>query len=91
MSMSRYLLYRSEQFRSHTGSATRVSITSKKKDQRVNMTSRLRTRISLDKLLSGIFDDDFGLTDRENSYEEGEDVYAYSGSPWRGGSNQPSC
>ena len=30
-------------------------------------------------MLSGIFDDDFGLSDGESSEEEGEDVYAYSG------------
>ena len=30
-------------------------------------------------MLSGLFDDDFGLSDSESSEEEGEDVYAYSG------------
>ena len=30
-------------------------------------------------MLSGIFDDDFGLSDSESSELEGEDVYTYSG------------
>ena len=33
----------------------------------------------LDEVLSGIFDDDFGLSDSESSEEEGENVYTYSG------------
>ena len=30
-------------------------------------------------MLSGVFDDDFGIFDSESSEEEGEYVYAYSG------------
>ena len=30
-------------------------------------------------VLSGVFDDDFGLSDSESSDEEGENVYTYSG------------
>ena len=33
----------------------------------------------LDEVLSGIFDDDFRLSDSESSEEEGENVYTYSG------------
>ena len=29
------------------------------------MASRVRTRLTLDKVLSGVFDDDFGLSDSE--------------------------
>ena len=43
------------------------------------MASRARTGITLDEVLSGVFDDDFGLSDSESSEEEGEDVYTYSG------------
>ena len=43
------------------------------------MASRARTRQTLDEVLSGIFDDDFGLSDSGSSEEEGEDVYTYSG------------
>ena len=43
------------------------------------MASRSRTRLTLDEVLSGVFDDDFGLSDGESSEEKGEDVYAYSG------------
>ena len=32
--------------------------------------SRARTRLTLDKVLSGVFDDDFGLSDGESSDEE---------------------
>ena len=39
------------------------------------MASRARTRLTLDELLSGIFDDDFGLSDSESSEDEGKDVY----------------
>ena len=42
------------------------------------MVSRARTRLTLDKVLSGVFDNDFRLSDGENSEEE-EVVYAYSG------------
>ena len=42
------------------------------------MASRARTRLSLDEVLSGVFDDNFGLSDSESS-EEGENVYTYSG------------
>ena len=30
------------------------------------MASRVRTRLTLDKVLSGVFDDDFGLSDSES-------------------------
>ena len=43
------------------------------------MASRARTRLTLDEELSGVFDDDFGLSDSESSEEEGEDIYTYSG------------
>ena len=43
------------------------------------MASRARTRLTLDEVLSGVFDVDFGLSDSESSEEEGEDVYTYSG------------
>ena len=43
------------------------------------MASRVRTRLTLDKVLSGVFDNVFRLSDGENSEEEGEVVYAYSG------------
>ena len=43
------------------------------------MASRARTLITLDEVLSGVFDDDIGLSDSESSEEEGEDVYTYSG------------
>ena len=43
------------------------------------MASRARTRLTLNEVLSGVFDDDFGLSDGESSAEEGEDVYACSG------------
>ena len=43
------------------------------------MASRARTRLTLDEVLSGVFDNDFGNSDSESSKEEGEDVYAYSG------------
>ena len=33
----------------------------------------------MDEVLSGVFDDDFRLSDSESSEEEGEDVYTYSG------------
>ena len=36
------------------------------------MASRARTRLTLNEVLSGIFDDDFGLSDSESSDEEGE-------------------
>ena len=41
--------------------------------------STARTRLTLDEVLSGVFDDDFRLFDSESSKEEGEYVYAYSG------------
>ena len=43
------------------------------------MASRARTRLTLDELLSGVFNDDFGLSDSESSEEEGEDVHTSSG------------
>ena len=43
------------------------------------MASTARTWLTLDEVLSGVFDDDFGLSDSESSEEEGEDVYTYSG------------
>ena len=43
------------------------------------MASRARTRPTLDEVLLGLFDNDFGLSDGESSEEEGEDVNAYSG------------
>ena len=43
------------------------------------MASRARTRLTLDKVLSGVFDDDSGLSDSESSDEEGENIYTYSG------------
>ena len=43
------------------------------------MASRARTRLTLDEVLLGVFDIDFGNSDSESSKEEGEDVYAYSG------------
>ena len=43
------------------------------------MSSRARTRITLDEVLSGVFDDNFGLSDIDSSEDEGEDVYTYSG------------
>ena len=43
------------------------------------MASRARTPLTLDEVLSGVFDADFGLSDSESSEEEGEDVYIYSG------------
>ena len=43
------------------------------------MASRARTRLTLEEVLSGVFDDDFGLSDSESSEEEGENVYTYSG------------
>ena len=54
-------------------------MTSRNKDRRVNMASRARTRLTLGEVLSGVFDDDFGLSDSESSEEEGENVYTYSG------------
>ena len=36
------------------------------------MASRARTRLTQDEVLSGVFDDDFGLSDSESSEEEGE-------------------
>ena len=51
-------------------------MTSKIKDQRVDMASRARNRLTLDEVVSGVFDDNFGLSDSE---EEGENVYTYSG------------
>ena len=42
------------------------------------MASRARTPLTLDEVLSGVFDDDFGLSDSESSEEEGEDVYTLS-------------
>ena len=44
---------------------------SKIKDRSVNMASRARTRLTLNEVLSGVFDDDFGLSDDESSDEEG--------------------
>ena len=38
----------------------------------------MRTRLTLDEVLSGVFDDNFGLSDSESSEEEG-DVYTFSG------------
>ena len=38
------------------------------------MASRAKTRLILDEVLSGVFDDDFGLSDGESTEEEGEDV-----------------
>ena len=69
------------------------------------MASRARTRLTLNKVLSGVFDDDFWLSDSESSEEEGENVYTYSGklnlgrrevlalskAVRRGGSAQQSC
>ena len=43
------------------------------------MASRARTRLTLDEVLSGVFDDDFRLSDGESSEEEGEDIYTYTG------------
>ena len=43
------------------------------------MASRARTRLTLDEVLSGILDNDFGHSDSESSEEEGENVYTYSG------------
>ena len=43
------------------------------------MASRASTRLTLDEVLSGVFGDDFGLSDSESSEEEGEDGYTYSG------------
>ena len=43
------------------------------------MASVVRTRLTLDEVLSGVFDNDFRLSDSESSEEEGEDVYTYSG------------
>ena len=43
------------------------------------MVSRARTRLSLDEVLSGVFDDNCGLSDSDSSEEEGENVYTYSG------------
>ena len=40
------------------------------------MASRSRTRLTLNEVLSGVFDDDFGLSGCESSEEEGEDVLA---------------
>ena len=54
-------------------------MTSKIKDRSVDMASRARTRLTLDEVLSGIFDDEFGLSDSESSDREGENVYTYSG------------
>ena len=53
-------------------------MTSNIKDRRVNMASRARTRLTLDEVLSGVFDDNFGLSDSECSEEEREDIYDYS-------------
>ena len=39
------------------------------------MASRTRTRLTLDEVLTGVFDDDIWLSDSESSEEEGEDVY----------------
>ena len=44
---------------------------------KVDMASRLKTRLTFDDMLSDIFDDDFRLSDCESSEEE-EDVYACS-------------
>ena len=43
------------------------------------MASRAKTWLTLDEVLSGVFDDDFGLSDSESSDGEGENVYTYSG------------
>ena len=73
--MPRELLHRSAKFRSDTVSVTKVTVTSKIKDRRVNMASRVRTRLTLDEMLSGVFDDDSGLSDSESSDQEREKVY----------------
>ena len=43
------------------------------------MASRARTWLTLDEVLSGLFDDDFGHSDNESSEKEEEDVFTYSG------------
>ena len=43
------------------------------------MVSRARTRLTQDEVLSGVFNDDFGLSDSEHSEEKGKNVYTYSG------------
>ena len=43
------------------------------------MASRARILLTLDEVLSGVFDNDFGLSDSESSEEEGQNVYTYSG------------
>ena len=40
------------------------------------MASRARTWLILNEVLSGVFNDDFGLSDSESSEEEGENVYS---------------
>ena len=38
-----------------------------------------KQKVTLDEVLLGVFDEDFGLSDSESSEEVGEDVYTYSG------------
>lgn len=45
------------------------------------MAWRSRSNLSLEDVLSGIFDDDFGLSEGQSSDEEGEGIYAYAGKP----------
>ena len=58
------------------------------------MASRARTRLTLDEVLSGVFDDDFGLSDTEIVRRK-EKMFILTleskSSPWRGGSAQQSC
>ena len=44
---------------------------SKIKDRRVSTALRAKTRLTLDEVLSSVFDNDFGLSNSESSEEEG--------------------
>ena len=54
-------------------------MTSNYQGRKVNMTSGSLCILSLSRLLSGIFDDDFGISKGGNFEEEGEGIYAYPG------------
>ena len=43
------------------------------------MASKVITRLTLDEVLSGIFDNDCRLSDSESNVEEGQNVYTNSG------------